>query len=408
MSRVSPLMLALLLGCGGREATSLSTDLGAVEVVAPPVKPNPFTTPCLQVARAVTLPEATASCSRSSVDVPVTNTCSFPVRLSSERSAPFGVARLPLELGPNATESATFAFLPTSSGHQNASLQLVAQAEGFTQRTTITLDGTATPARTASVEARTPAPTPSELLIIVDDDGLPDAEREIGEMALWLSGTLNRVVVSDLSGSVQRPDDIAVLASESPAFIDRFTRAMHPPRSSGRRSCHETALSLRKQHQPPGFWSPDALRRTIVCIMNEADQSDRPASSMLGQWDVRFGETPTPFLVVAPFGKLDTCGVADTRLEQLALETGGFRETLCEPGWGRVIEAAERTGWLLFVLKLPVTPTVRSVERLVVTVDGAPLPSSFWRFDTFRNAVLIPAYPEPGQVVRATWETCDD
>lgn len=410
MSRISALTLVVLLGCGGGEATRLTTDLGAVEVVAPGPKPNPFTTPCLRVASAITLPDAKATCSRSSLEVDVTNTCAFPVRVSTERSGPFGVSR-PLELAPNTTEPMTFVFLPTTSGPQRASLQLIANAEGFTQRTAIAVDATASAPRVASVETTVPPFTPNELLIIIDDDGLPEAEREIATMALRLAGTLTRVVVSDLSGNVQRPDDLAVLASESPTFIDRFTRAMHPPRAVGKRSCHETALRLMKQRQPPGFWSSTAPRRGIACIMNEADQSDLPASSMLAAWSVRSEDRPTPFLIVSPIGQFDTCGVADARLEQLALVTGGFRETLCQPGWGGVIETLERSDGLgPFVLRLPATPTVRSVERLVITVDGARVPASFWRFDTVKNAVLlqVTVFPEPGQVLRATWETCDD
>lgn len=410
MSRISVLTLGLLISCGSSEATQLATDLGAVEVLPAPVKPNPFTTPCLRVADSITLPEAKARCSRTTLDTTVTNTCPFPVRLSSERSGAFGLARA-LELAPNATETATFAFLPTTSGHQTASLQLIANAEGFTQSTVIAVDATASDPRMTSVETTVPSYSPNELLIIIDDDGLPEADREIGDMALRLAGTFTRVVVSDLSGNVQRPDDLGVLASESPAFIDRFTRAMHPPRAPGKRSCHETALRLMKQRQPPGFWSPTAGRRGIACIMNEADQSDLPASSMLAAWSVRSEDRPTPFIIVTPIGQFDTCGVADARLEQLALVTGGFRETLCQPGWGRLIENLDRSDGLgLFMLRLPATPPVRSVESLVVTVDDVRLPPSYWRLDTVRNAVLlqVTVYPEPGQTVRATWETCDD
>jgi hypothetical protein len=407
MSRASLLTFGLLLGCGGREATSLTTDLGAVEVVASPVTPNPFTTPCLQVARALSLPDAKACCSRSTVDAPITNTCAFPVRLSGETNGPFGVARLPLELAPNATATATFAFLPESSGRQRSTLRLVAHADGFTQRTELMLEATATEPRTASVEQRAPLPQPKELLFIIDDDGLPDADRQIGNLALFLSLGSSRVVVSDLAGNLQRPDDLAVLASESPAFVDRFTRAMHPPRLPGKRSCHETARRLMQQRQPPGFWAPEVLERTIVCIMNEADQSDLSASAMLGAWAVRFGDRPTPFLVVAPMGKFDTCGVADARLEQLALGTGGARDTLCQPAWGRALEFLERSGWWSFVLPLQ-GPPVRSADRLVVTVDGIALPSSVWRLDTVRNAVVLAVPPDPAQRVRATWETCDD
>lgn len=410
MLRTLVLTLALLVGCGAGEATQLTTDLGAVEVVAPVPKPNPFTTSCLRVANAITLPDAKATCSRSSLEVDVTNTCAFSVRVSSERSGPFGVSR-PIELAPNTTGAMTFVFLPTTSGPHTASLQLIANADGFTQRTAIAVDATASAPRTASVETTVPPYTPNELLIIIDDDGLPDVDREISNMALSLASTFTRIVVSDLSGTVQRPDDLAVLASESPTFVDRFTRAMHPPRAVGKRSCHETALRLMKQRQPAGFWSSTAPRRGIACIMNEADQSDLPASSMLAAWSVRSEDSPTPFLVVTPIGQLDTCGFADARLEQLALSTGGARETLCQPDWSRLIETFQRSdGWSSFMLRLPATPSVRSVERLVVTVDGGRLAPSSWRFDTVRNAVVLPplVFPEPGQTVRATWETCDD
>lgn len=405
MLRASLLTLGLLLGCGGREATSLTTDLGAVEVVVPPPKPNPFTTPCLQVVRALSLPDAKARCSRSTVDAPVTNTCAFPVRLSSDRSGPFGVARLPLELAPNASETATFAFLPTSSGPQTATLQLVAQADGHTQTTPLLLDATATEPRTGFAETRAPVFAPDEMLIIIDDDGLPDADQQIAEMALLLTGSPRHVVVSDLSGNLQRPDGVAVLASDSPTFVDRVTRALHPPRSSGVRSCFETALRLKNERQPAGFWNPRS-RRTIACITNEVDQSNVPASSMVGAWNVPMDAMQTAFLVIAPFAD-DSCGVADARLERLALATGGLREALCMRNWGRAIQYLDiaSEGWH-FGFQLPPTPRLRSADSLSVTMDGVALPRWAWLFNPVINTILLPAEPE--RLFRATWETCDD
>jgi hypothetical protein len=421
--------LSLLLSCAcGDVANTLDPTLLPVEVAPPvevpampaePPKPNPFNplaTACLDVQRTVVMPDATVGCAPSKVDVTITNRCDFEVWLSSTRSGAFGFSRLPSSLAPGASGQGTLGFLPTTPGRTKARVTLNARADGHQQDSSLLLEGSGTAARRASWEFVVPLPQKVELLVVVDDDGVVEAEANFGAFARSLASAQNsRVVVSNLSGDVQRPDGVSVLVPESPTFIDRFRRATRVSRTPGVRSCHETALRLKVLREPAGFWN-ELSPRAVVCITNEVDQSDVSGSSMLARWEGRPGvPTMTSFSLVAPF--LPTqCGVLDPRLAQLPEVTGGVREELCSPNWSSVLDTWSRShfGYRLW-FQLPASPTMRSAQTLEVSVNGVALPAQsdrgarLWRYDDATGAIIFEllSVPEPGQALRATWETCD-
>ncbi len=361
------------------------------------------------------MPDATVGCAPSKVDITITNRCDFEVRLSSTRSGAFGFAMLPASLAPGASGLAALGFLPTSVGRTQARVGLSARADGHQQETVLVVEGTGVPARRASWEVVAPEPTKLELLLIVDDDGLFEAEGNFAELARYLASAQNsRVVVSNLTGDIQRPDGVSVLVPESPTFIDRFTRATRVARTPGVRSCHETALRLKALREPAGFWN-ELSPHAVVCITNEVDQSDVSGSNMLARWEGRLGLPTTSFSLVAPLAPRQ-CGEFDPRLDQLVRITNGVREELCSPHWVSTLYSSPRApfGFRTW-FHLPPSPTMRSAKTLEVSVAGVTLQdvdrrgARIWRYDGATGAIIFePLYvPEPGQTLRATWETCD-
>lgn len=425
---VRPALCLLLMCCAcGEPGQRLEPSLRTIEVAsepespapeqpAPP-KPNPFNplaTTCLEVVRSVSMPDATVGCAPSKVDVTLTNRCDFEVRLSSTRSGAFGFAMLPHSLAPGASNIASLGFLPRTVGQLTERLTLRALADGHEQTTSMRVEGSGTAARRASWEFVAPAPMKAELLLIIDDDGVPNAETNFSALAQYLATAQTaRVVVSNLTGDLQRPDGVSVLVPESPTFIDRFIRATRVTRTPGVRSCHETAQRLKARREPAGFWletSPQA----VVCITNEVDQSDVTGSAMLARWEGRIGVPTTSFSLIAPFLPLQ-CGESDPRHQRLVEVTNGVREELCYPHWSAVLESYSRAGFgYRLTFQLPSTPAVRA-QTLEVSLDGAVLSPTdsrgvrIWRYDDATGAIIFePLYvPEPGQTLRATWETCD-
>lgn len=222
-----------------------------------------------------------------------------------------------------------------------------------------------------------------------------------------------RVVVSNLTGSIQSPDGVSILVPESPTFIDRFMRATRVTRTPGVRSCHETAVRLKALRQPAGFWIEGAPQ-AVVCITNEADHSDVLGSAMLATWEGRVGLPKTSFSLVAP-GLPRLCGESDPRLEQIVHVTNGVREELCSSNWSSTFDAYSRASFgFMLVFQLPSNQAMRS-QTLEVSLDGIALPATgdrggrIWAFDGALGAIRFePLYaPAPAQRLRATWASCD-
>ncbi|MBL8923514.1 MAG: hypothetical protein JNJ54_31965 [Myxococcaceae bacterium] len=410
-------LLLFLCSCGGGAGT-LDGSLGPVlvEREEPPLgpRPNPFdprANPCLEVGARLVVPETTVGCAPSSVDVVISNRCGFEVRLSSSRAGAVGFSALPRSLRPGASGSATVRVLPMVAGPVRERLTLTALADGFAQETSLLVEGTAVSARRVASEQVVQRSPPVELLVVIDDDGVFEAEENFSRLARYFASAGDvRVVVSDLTGAIQRPDGVSVLVSESPTFIDRFTRATRVTRTPGVRSCHETARRLMAAREPAGFWSAESPH-AVICITNELDESDLPGSVMVGQWQGRPGLPVTSFSLVAPFGARP-CGALDARLDLVRDVTVGVREELCSPGWSSTLESYSRSGFgFRRWFHLPSMPAMRSSQSLEVSVDGVVLPQvdGLWRFDGATGAVVFGplSSPYPGATLRATWETCE-
>lgn len=360
------------------------------------------------------MPDATVGCAPSKVDVTITNRCDFEVRLSSTRSGAFGFAMLPGSLAPGASGIGVLGFLPTSVGRTKARVGLNARADGHEQETVLLAEGTGTAARRVSVEDVVDAFPEAELLLIIDDDGIANAETNFDALAQYLAVARSaRVVVSNLTGDIQRPDGVSVLEPESPTFIDQFKRATRVTRTPGVRSCHETALRLKALSEPPGFWNVTG-HQAVVCITNEVDQSDVTGSEMLARWEGRVGVPTTTFSLVAPFLPLQ-CGESDPRHHQIVQITNGVREELCYPNWSSTLEWYSRAGFGYVIwFHLPSKPVVQT-RTLEVSINGTSIPAvdsrgfRAWRYDDAPGAIRFEpgATPDPGARLRATWETCD-
>lgn len=410
------LVVAFVSAACGDVATRIESSVGPVEPglpVAPtptplPVKPNPFTsTRCLETQSRISLPDAVVGCGTSKVDITITNRCDFAVHVSSTRTNAFGFITLPRELAPFASGPATLGFLPISAGGASGRVVLRALADGHTQESSIALEGTSTRARFESLEKVVALFPPVDLLLIIDDDGVFAAETNFASMARYLQSAGNfRVVVSNLSGGVQRPDGVDLLLSESPQFFDRLVRATRVSRTSGPRGCHDAVQRLRAAQEPTGFWS-DSRPPAVICISNEIDQSDVAGSVMVAAWQRRDGPPSTMFNLVAPFS--GECGQSDPRLLPIVALTGGIREELCQPNWASSIQSLGRTllghrTWF----HLPPAPLMVP-NSLEVSVDGLAVSKTAWTYDGAAGAVVFgPQFaPSPGQRLRATWQTCE-
>jgi hypothetical protein len=415
--RLWPLLMVVACGTG----TALETGLRPIDAPSVPdpqtpepmVPPNPFTGPCLEVSQPGAWPVTKAGCGVTRQSLTVKNSCPFAVRLTSEVSTgPFGFASLPLSLEPMASGVAVVGFEPRVSGRSTGSVTVVAQVGPHRQRLVIPLTGDAGAPRVASLEYVEPVPQRPSVLLIVDDDGVFNGTQNFERMATLLgTSRVLDVAVSNLAGTLQAPDGVTLLRSDSPEFQDRFVRATRTSATPGRRSCLEAAVALRAHRQPAGFWEKPHV---VVCITDEADASDRPGTGMLALWQTP--PTWEPFSVIAPIGFAPTCGVIDPRFENLVLGTGGSREDLCIPGWSWVIDDLQRVnfGFRTTVFLSP-APTLHVVTSLKVFVSGVGLEqidfrgARQWRYDAASHAVVLePLYaPEPGQSVRLTWETCE-
>lgn len=361
------------------------------------------------------MPDATVGCAPSKVDVTITNRCDFEVRLSSTRSGAFGFAMLPGSLAPGASGIGVLGFLPTTVGGVRETITVRALADGHEQATSVLVEGRGAAARRASLETLVEGSPNVEVLVIIDDDGVFEAEANFLNFARTLASQQNaRVVVSTLNGEIQRPDGVSVLVPESPTFVDRFMRATRVSRTPGVRSCHETALRLKALREPTGFWN-ETSPHAVVCVTNEVDQSDVTGSAMLARWEGRQGLPTTSFSLIAPFLP-QQCGAVDPRLAQLVSVTGGVREELCLTNWSSALDTWSRAsfGFRLW-FQLPSSPSLRSAQTLEVSLNGTVIPpvesrgARIWRYDGANGAIRFePLYaPDPGQTLRATWETCD-
>lgn len=406
---VKRLLLLLVSACGSTGA--LDDGTRSVTVLE---LPNPFTTPCLQLPSKVTFAPGRVGCDQGRQQLTVKNVCAFKVGLGApQQQGPFGVVELPMSLEPNAEGRLTVGFAPAAVGPLTGALTVNAIADGHSQSAQLAVEGEGTPARVVSFEQVVPAMPRLSLLLIVDDDGVLAAEQNFRNYARYLARMewpKVDLVVPTLTGTLQAPDGVQVLSTDSPDFEARFERATRPTPTQGKRSCHDTAATLRRLGQPSGFWEQ---QHAVICVTNEADASDVPGSSMIAQWaSARF---PPPFSVVAPLAP-ESCGQRDLRFDPLVAATHGVREDLCNPNWASALmNGARRAFGFRTVFYLERSPSLRSAQTLRVLLDGVELPlidgrgTQTFTYEAPLHAIRFePLYaPSPGTRLVTRWETCD-
>ncbi|MBL8935792.1 MAG: hypothetical protein JNM69_14650 [Archangium sp.] len=407
------LLVVLLIACGNSPGP-LEDGARPVSVLEVPTLPNPFTTPCLQLPSKVTFAAARVGCDQSRQQITVKNVCAFKVGLGAlQQPGPFGVVELPLPLEPNAEGRMVVGFAPGAVGALSGTLTVNALADGHSQPAQLAVEGEGTQARVVSFEQLVPIPPRLSLLFIVDDDGVVDAEQNIRRYGNYLA-TLEwpkvDLVVTNLSGTLQAPDGVQVLSTDSPDFEARFARASRTTPTPGKRSCHDTAAALRSRGQPAGFW---AKQHAVICVTNETDASDVPGTSMVAQWaSTRF---PPPFSVVAPLST-ERCGQRELRFDPLVAATRGVREDLCTPNWSTALMDGSRAAFgFQTVFFLQTAPSLRSAQTLRVQLDGVELlpldrrGAKTFSYDPALHAVRFEplSAPTPGARLTTRWETCD-
>lgn len=404
-------LLVLLLSACGSASSGLDDGTRPVSVLE---LPNPFTTPCLQLPSKVTFASARVGCDQGRQQLTVKNVCAFKVGLGAPpQPGPFGVVDLPMSLEPNAEGRLTVGFAPQAVGALSGLLTVNAIADGHQQPAQLAVEGQGTQARVVSFEQVVPTPPRVSLLLVVDDDGVFNAAqnfRDYSQFLVTMEWPKLDVIVSNLSGTLQRPDGITVLSTDDPSFEARFQRATQTAPSPGKRSCHDTAVALRSRGQPAGFWEQ---QHAVLCVTNEPDASDVPGSSMIAQWaSARF---PPPFSVVAPSSN-ESCGQPELRFDPLVRATNGVREDLCTPNWSSALNSLSKASFgYMLVFFLERSPSLRAAETLRVLLDGVDLPALDRRgaerftYDPALHAVrFTPLYaPSPGTRLTTRWETCD-
>lgn len=341
------------------------------------------------------------------------NVCPFKVALGApQEPGPFGVVELPTSLEPNEEGRLTVGFAPQAVGAHSGLLTLNAIADGHQQPGQFVVEGHGTQARVVSFEQVVPTPPRVSLLLVVDDDGVFNADqnfRDYARVLVTMQWPKVDAMISNLGGMLQSPDGVTVLSSDDPSFEGRFLRATHTTPSPGKRSCLDTAVALRSRGLPSAFWEQ---QHAVLCVTNEPDASDVPGSSMIAQWaSARF---PPPFSVVAPWSN-ESCGQRDLRFEPLVRATNGVREDLCTPNWSFALNTISKASFGYgTVFFLEPAPSLRSGDTLRVLLDGVELSrldrrgARSFTYDPALHAVRFePLYaPAPGTRLVTQWETC--
>jgi hypothetical protein len=181
------------------------------------------------------------------------------------------------------------------------------------------------------------------------------------------------------------------------------------PTTGVTRSCVATVQRLLAERRPAGFWQPDTWR-SVVCVTNELDGVDAPASHMVGGWPRLFDGRPTPFLLAAPLVD-GRCGPVDPRLMTLSTTSDGTQVDLCVGSLARVVFDSQVAAFgrnTLFRLEANV-----DAASLRVTVNDVEVPrtvpgATVWEYDGALNAVrfMLLSAPSPGDRLRVSWSTC--
>ncbi|MDX2014041.1 MAG: hypothetical protein SFW67_27840 [Myxococcaceae bacterium] len=426
------LLTGLVIGCAGApgpeprpdepELPTPSIDAG----IEAPV-PNPFgATRCLEaLTPRVRFPDAVAGCSSSSATLAVRNTCDFAVTVTGAGPATsFGLTQSLASLAPGAEGTLTLRFVPRLPGRYFERIVVSARVGPHAQPLTVEVEAEATAPRRVAADLAVRLPEVRFAgLFIVDDRGAAERRQEVDSLARYLMIAYSEepfgvdVVVSDLTGELQAPDGVSVLRTSDPAFRRRFVAAMEPPTRPGLRSCFETALRLREQRRPVGFWDR-VWPPEVVCITTGADESSASGAAMVGALQRGMGLPQLHFTLLAPYAfnsLFPACsGEVDARLDSLAVATNGVRESLCVPNWSTALQSMNSGHWRVPPVWLP-GPPVRDASSVRVEVNGIGLDSvdsrgaRLWRYQSTPPAIVFePLYtPMPTDRLRVSWDTCE-
>ncbi|MCU0697159.1 MAG: hypothetical protein MUC96_11560 [Myxococcaceae bacterium] len=428
------LLAGLVVGCAGAQGPEPRPDeperpVPAIDAGVVTQVRNPFiATRCLEaLAPRVQFPQAVAGCSSSSATLGVRNRCDFAVKVTGAGPATsFGLTQSLDSLEPGAEGVLTLRFVPRQAGRYFERIVVNARVGPHAQALTVELEANASSPRRVSADLAIPVPEVRfSRLFIVDDEGAVERRPQVDAMAQYLRASYSEepfgadVVVSDLTGALQTPDGVSVLRTSDPAFRRRFVAAMEPAPKPGLRSCFETAVRLREERRPAGFWDrtwpPD-----IVCITMSPDESSASGAAMVAAFQRGMGlpqlsfTLMAPYPVLPPFGAPACRGEVDARLDSLAVATSGMRDSLCAPGWATALENIGRGHPPPVRVWLP-GPVVSDASSLRVEINDRDLPAidargaRSWRYQSTPPAIAFePLHtPMPTDRLRLSWDTCE-
>ena len=109
--------------------------------------------------------------------------------------------------------------------------------------------------------------------------------------------------------------------------------------------------------------------------------------------------------IIAPGPTCVTEGSIDTgRFQSLITSTSGVKADICTLDWATDLQAISRN---VFGARrsYELTSAARGPADIVVSVNGVPLPSTAWHFDSITNAVVLDVAPAAGTLIDVSYRT---
>ncbi|MBS2027126.1 MAG: choice-of-anchor D domain-containing protein [Deltaproteobacteria bacterium] len=396
------------------------------------------------------------TCPASTQTITATNTCTGNVDISSvtlgagtnEFSITGGVTSAHT-LAPGGAETFTVAYEPTDDSLDLRSF-IVTTADGVAHTVGMQGVGVMTPTHTDTFSESSQAKV--DVLFIVDNSGsMTDKQDKLAaNFQQFLSSALAnnvdfRIVVTTTGilpatgGWVQCPGGLSggddghwfpednssprILTPQTPNLQAAFATNVHVG------TCHwlEQGLESAKDglSQPlvsevddpntplpndgnAGFLRSDA-RLSMVIVGDADDQSPDTLQNYEQFFKDLKGDVPGQFVfsgIVTPDNKASTCPNGESsgdRYMQLARDTGGDVENICDSDWGAPL-ANIATASLGPVQSFPLSGHPSDPTQITVTVNGQPVTSG-WSYDPTSNTVVFTqgSAPPTGSSVQITY-----
>ena len=390
--------------------------------------------------------------------VTATNTCSAPLTVTSVGLGNGNTTEFSITAGntaahvlaPNASENFSVAYAPIDGSVDNQSLNFTL-GDGTVREVTMQGIGVTTPTQTD--EFAEPDQAKIDLLLIVDNSGSMTDKQD--KLAANFPILLQQAVTANIDfhiavtttgilpatgGWVQCPGGLSggddghffpednsfprILTPSTPNLATAFANDVHVG------TCHwleqglESAMDglsqpLISEVDNPntplpndgnaGFLRDDA-RLSMMVVGDADDQSPQPLAYYETFFKSLKGNQPGMFVfsgIVTPDNKAVTCPNGESsgdRYMQLAHDTGGDIENICDTDWGNPVANIALAAFGP-TLHFPLSVKPADPSQITVTVNGQPTTSG-WTYDPVSNAVNFAgaSAPPAGSSVTITYQ----